>query len=64
MEEINEHELLKHCNLLNEKHEKLKEEILTRSQQNEMAIIELYKIEDEYKEIVEKLRLVNNTIIT
>lgn len=62
MENINEHELLLKCNKLNQKHEKLKEEILERSLLNEKAIIELNNIEEEYKLIVEKLREVHQTI--
>ena len=61
-ETYNEHELLRKCNLLNEKHEKLKEEILERSMLNEKAIIELNSIEDEYKVILEKLRLIKESI--
>lgn len=63
MEEINEHELLRKCNLLNDRHQNLKKEILERSLLNEKAIIELNDIEDEYKLIVEKLRNVANEII-
>lgn len=62
MENINEHDLLLKCNKLNEKHEKLKEEILERSLLNEKAINELNNIEEEYKIIVEKLREVHQTI--
>jgi hypothetical protein len=58
MEEINEHELLRHCNILHEKHEKLKEEILERSVLNEKAIVELNRIEEEYKIILNKLKKV------
>jgi hypothetical protein len=56
MEEINEEELLKKCELLNQRHEKLKNEVLERSLLNEKAIIELNDIEQEYKNIVENLR--------
>ena len=56
MEEMNEEELLKKCAVLNEKHEKLKQEILERSLLNEKAILELNEIEQEYKNIVESLR--------
>jgi hypothetical protein len=56
MEELNEQEILDRCNILNEKHQKLKEEILERSMLNEKAILELNEIEQEYKIIVESLR--------
>jgi hypothetical protein len=62
METINEHELLRKCNLLNEKHEKIKKEILERSIKNDMAILELNKIEDEYKIIIEQLKQISNNI--
>lgn len=56
MEELNEEEILERCKILNEKHQKLKEEILERSILNEKAILELNEIEQEYKNIVESLR--------
>jgi hypothetical protein len=61
-EQYNEHEFLRKCNLLNERHEKLKEEILERSILNEKAIIELNSIEEEYKVILDKLRLIKDMI--
>jgi DNA-binding protein H-NS len=62
MEEMNEEELLKKCSVLNEKHEKLKQEILERSMLNEKAILELNEIEQEYKNIVESLREVTKFV--
>lgn len=56
MEEINEKELLDKCEVLNKRHEKLKQEILERSLLNEKAIIELNEIEKEYKIILESLK--------
>ena len=64
MEEINQHELLRKCTLLNEEHEKVKKEILERSLLNEKAIIELNRIENEYKVIVEKLREVHKAVVS
>ncbi len=58
----NEHELLRRCNLLSEKHENLKQEILERSILNEKSIIELNKIEEEYKIILDKLRLIKESV--
>lgn len=48
--------------MLNERHEKLKQEILERSMLNEKAIIELNSIEEEYKVILDKLRSIKETI--
>jgi hypothetical protein len=62
MEQENEHELLRQCNLLSEKHEKLKQDILERSILNEKAIIDLNKIEEEYRIILNKLRSIKETI--
>jgi len=62
MEQYNEHELLRECNLLSERHENLKQEILERSILNEKAIIELNSIEEKYKLILEKLKLIKETI--
>jgi hypothetical protein len=56
MEEINEEELLKKCEILNKKNEQLKKEILERSLLNEQAILKLNDIEQEYTNIVETLR--------
>lgn len=56
--ETNSHELLRRCNLLHEKHEKIKEEVYQRSLLNEKSIKELEKIENEYKVIIEKLKSV------
>lgn len=61
-ENYNEHELLRKCNLLNEKHEKLKQEILERSFLNEKAIVELNSIEEEYRTILDKLKLIKDTL--
>lgn len=58
--EDNVHELLRQCSLLGDKHETLKMKILERALLNEKAINELNQIESEYKEILEKLRLLKD----